>query len=51
MKNHGIFKLLAVALCAACLFAAVASGTGLMALAALNLGENVSPSQRYLQDR
>ena len=51
MKNHGIFKLLAVALCAACLFAAVASGAGLMALAALNLGENVSPSQRYLQDR
>ena len=51
MKNHGIFKLLAVALCAACLFAAVASGVGLMALAALNLGENVSPSQRYLQDR
>ena len=42
---------LAVALCAACLFAAVASGAGLMALAALNLGENVSPSQRYLQDR
>ncbi len=51
MKNHGIFKLLAVALCAACLFAAVASGAGLMALAALNLGENVSPSQRYRQDR
>ena len=51
MKTHGIFKLLAVALCAACLFAAVASGAGLMALAALNLGENVSPSQRYLQDR
>ncbi len=51
MRNHGIFKLLAVALCAACLFAAVASGAGLMALAALNLGENVSPSQRYLQDR
>lgn len=51
MKNHGIFKLLAVALCAACLFAAVASGAGLMALAALNLGENLSPSQRYLQDR
>ena len=51
MKNHGIFKLLAVALCAACLFAAVASGAGLMALAALNLGEDLSPSQRYLQDR
>ena len=51
MRNHPIFKLLAVALCAACLFAAVASGAGLMALAALNLGENVSPSQRYLQDR
>ena len=51
MKNHGIFKLLAVALCAACLFAAVASGAGLNALAALDLGENVSPSQRYLQDR
>lgn len=51
MKNHGIFKLLAVALCAACLFAAVASGAGLMALAAMNLGENVSPSQGYRQDR
>ena len=51
MKNHGIFKLLAVALCAACLFAAVLSGVGLMALAAMGLGENVSPSQWYRQER
>lgn len=51
MRNHPIFKFLAVALCAACLFAAVLSGVGLMALAAMNLGENVSPSQWYRQER
>lgn len=51
MRNHPIFKFLAVALCAACLFAAVASGVGLMALAAMGLGENVSPSQWYRQER
>ena len=51
MRNHPIFKLLAVALCAACLFAVVASGVGLMALAAMGLGENVSPSQWYRQER
>lgn len=51
MRNHPIFKFLAVALCAACLFAAVLSGVGLMALAAMGLGENVSPSQWYRQER
>ena len=51
MKNHGIFKGLAIVLCALCLMSAALSGGSLMILAALDLGENVSPSQRYLQDR
>lgn len=51
MKNHGIFKGLAIVLCALCLMSAALSGGSLMILAAINLGENVSPSQRYLQDR
>ena len=51
MKNHGIFKGLAIVLCALCLMSAALSGGSLMILAALDLGENLSPSQRYLQDR
>ena len=51
MKNHGIFKGLAIVLCALCLMSAALSGGSLMILAAINLGENVSPSQRFLQDR
>lgn len=51
MKNHGIFKGLAIVLCALCLMSAALSGGSLMILAALDLGENVSPSQRFLQDR
>lgn len=51
MKNHGIFKGLAIILCALCLMSAALSGGSLMILAALNLGEDLSPSQRYLQDR
>lgn len=51
MKNHGIFKGLAIVLCALCLMSAALSGGSLMILAALNLGENVSPSQGYRQDR
>lgn len=45
MKNHGIFKGLAIVLCALCLMSAALSGGSLMILAALDLGENVSPSQ------
>ena len=51
MKNHGIFKGLAIVLCALCLMSAALSGGSLMILAALDLGENVSPSQGYRQDR
>ena len=51
MKNHGIFKGLAIILCALCLMSAALSGGSLMILAALDLGEDLSPSQRYLQDR
>ena len=51
MKNHGIFKGLAIVLCALCLMSAALSGGSLMILAAINLGENVSPSQGYRQDR
>ena len=51
MKNHGMFKGLAIVLCALCLMSAALSGGSLMILAALDLGEDLSPSQRYLQDR
>lgn len=51
MKNHGIFKGLAIVLCALCLMSAALSGGSLMILAALDLGEDLSPSQRFLQDR
>lgn len=51
MKNHGIFKGLAIILCALCLMSAALSGGSLMILAALDLGEDLSPSQRFLQDR
>ena len=50
MKNHAAFKFLAIVLCAACLFAAVISGVGLAALAAMNLGENASPREYYQAD-
>lgn len=51
MKNHGIFKGLAIVLCALCLMTAALSGGSLMLLAAMNLEENVSPSESYRQDR
>ncbi len=51
MKNHGIFKGLAIVLCALCLMSAALSGGSLMILAALDLGEDLSPSQRFLQER
>ena len=51
MKNHGIFKGLAIVLCALCLMSAALSGGSLMILTALDLGEALSPSQRFLQDR
>ena len=50
MRNHAVFKFLAIALCAACLFSAVVSGAGLAFLAAMNLGENTSPRQWYQAD-
>ena len=51
MRNHGIFKGLAIVLCALCLMTAALSGGSLMLLAAMDLGENVSPSQQYRQSR
>ena len=51
MRNHGIFKGLAIVLCALCLMSAALSGGSLMILAGMNLGENVSPSQFFRQDR
>ena len=50
MKNHAVFKFLAVVLCAACLMAALFSGAALAALAAMNLGENTSPKQSHQAD-
>ena len=43
MRNHGIFKGLAIVLCALCLMTAALSGGSLMLLAAMNLEENVPP--------
>ncbi len=51
MRNHGIFKGLAIVLCALCLMTAALSGGSLMVLAAMNLEENVSPSESYRQSR
>ena len=50
MRNHVVFKFLAIALCALCLMAALVSGGSLAVLTAMDLGENTSPMQRLRQD-
>lgn len=47
MKNHAIFKFLAIALCALALLTAVTGGLGLVCVAALELKENGSVQSLY----
>ena len=49
MKHHVIVKFLAVALCALCLMTALVSGGSLLALMSMDLGEDTSPYQGFLQ--
>ena len=46
MKNHVIFKFLAVALCALCLMGAIVSGGSLIMLASLELEDGQSPREK-----
>ena len=49
MRNHVVFKFLAIVLCALCLMTALVSGGGLLVLMSMDLGENTSPYQGFLQ--
>ena len=49
MRNHVVFKFLAIVLCALCLMTALVSGGSLLALMSMDLGENTSPYQGFLQ--
>lgn len=49
MRNHVVFKFLAIVLCALCLMTALASGASLLVLMSMDLGENTSPYQGFLQ--
>ena len=46
MRNHVIFKFLAVALCALCLMGAIVSGGSLIMLASLELEDGQSPQEK-----
>lgn len=50
MRNHVIFKFLAVALCALCLMGAVVSGGSLVVLAGLGLQDGQSPREKWRAD-
>ena len=47
MRNHVVFKFLAIVLCALCLMTALVSGGGLLVLMSMDLGENTSPYQGF----
>lgn len=49
MRNHVVFKFLAIVLCALCLMTALVSGGSLLVLMSMDLGENTSPYQGFLQ--
>ena len=49
MRNHVVFKFLAIVLCALCLMTALVSGGSLLALMSMDLGEDTSPYQGFLQ--
>ena len=46
MRNHVIFKFLAIALCALCLMGAIVSGGSLIMLASLELEDGQSPREK-----
>ncbi len=48
MRNHVIFKFLAIALCALCLMGAIVSGGSLIMLASLELEDGQSPRDKQL---
>ena len=50
MRNHVIFKFLAVALCALCLMGAIVSGGSLVVLAGLGLQDGQSPREKWRAD-
>ena len=49
MKHHVVVKFLAIVLCALCLMTALVSGGSLLALMSMDLGEDTSPYQGFLQ--
>lgn len=50
MRNHVIFKFLAVALCALCLMGAIVSGGSLVVLAGLGLQDGQSPREKWSEE-
>lgn len=50
MRNHVIFKFLAIALCALCLMGAIISGGSLVVLAGLGLQDGQSPREKWRAD-
>lgn len=50
MRNHVIFKFLAIALCALCLMGAIVSGGSLVVLASLDLQNGQSPREKWRSD-
>lgn len=50
MRNHVIFKFLAIALCALCLMGAIVSGVSLVVLAGLGLQDGQSPREKWRAD-
>lgn len=50
MRNHVIFKFLAIALCALCLMGAIVSGGSLVVLAGLGLQDGQSPREKWHAD-
>ena len=50
MRNHVIFKFLAIALCALCLLGAIVSGGSLVVLAGLGLQDGQSPREKWRAD-
>ena len=46
MRNHGVLKFFAIALCALCLLGALASGGGLLLMAGMHLNPGESPADQ-----
>ena len=50
MRNHVIFKFLAIALCALCLMGVIVSGGSLVVLAGLGLQDGQSPREKWHEE-